>query len=342
MARVKNVEPAIALEVKNSEREIQFSFSKQLTISEKKTVEEKLHQLSGIYLVEILSNNEGMKVFCESSKVNAHHIIEELEKNGIEVQVTQCKNTANTKTNTMEVLINVEGMTCQSCVKTIEINISKVPGVEHIKVSLEKKQALIVYHTDVTNPQSLCDNIEDMGFDVSLTPCYSSDNDFDSIANRNSYQPIEKQCIIDIEGMTCGSCVKIIENHISEKNGIIKIIVSLENKNGIVKYDPNLWDPKSIAEAIDDMGFDAQESLGDNPVALDMTKTVVIKIGGMKNKYCLSTIQVKMSDIKSVKDIKISLDDEKAVIEYYHDTTDPQELCQIIKNLGYKASIAGK
>lgn len=340
MARVKNVDPAIALEVKDPEREIQFMIPKQLTVSERKTVEEKLHQLSGVHLVDISSANDIMTVFCQSSKVNAHHIIEELEKNGIEVQVSSNKNAENIKSKTKEVLIDVEGMTCQSCVKTIELNISKISGVDHIKVSLEKKQALIVYDENVTNPQELCDSIEDMGFDASLSRSYSSDIDFDKIAKRNSHGPTEKQCIIDIEGMTCGSCVKIIENHISEMSGIIKIIVSLENKNALVKYDPTLWEPKSIAEAIDDMGFEAQESLGDNPVAIDMTESVAINISGMKNKSCVSTIQIKMSEIKSVKDIKVSLDDEKAVIDYYHDTTNPQELCEIIKKLGYHASIA--
>ena len=33
-------------------------------------------------------------------------------------------------------VIEVEGMTCQSCVKNIETNIIDVPGVTHIKVSI--------------------------------------------------------------------------------------------------------------------------------------------------------------------------------------------------------------
>lgn len=339
MARVKSVEPAIALEVKNPEREIDFVFPKQLSLSKRKVAEEKLNQLSGVHLVDISPNNESMKVYGQSSKINANHILEELEKNDIEAQISDSKNQRSMTNDTKEVIINVEGMTCQSCVKTIELNVSTATGVEHIKVSLEKKQAFIVYDANMTDPKTLCDNIEDMGFDASLSLCYSSDNDFDTIAKRNNHTPADKQCIIDIEGMTCGSCVKIIENHISEQSGIIKIVVSLEKKNAIVKYDPNLWNPKSIAEAIDDMGFDADESRGDNLVALDMTKSVTISIAGMKNKSSANSIAVKMSAMKCIKDIKVSMDEESAVIEYYHDTTDPNELCQIIRNFGYKASV---
>uniref|UniRef100_Q04656-6 Isoform 6 of Copper-transporting ATPase 1 n=1 Tax=Homo sapiens TaxID=9606 RepID=Q04656-6 len=43
------------------------------------------------------------------------------------------------------VTISVEGMTCNSCVWTIEQQIGKVNGVHHIKVSLEEKNATIIY-----------------------------------------------------------------------------------------------------------------------------------------------------------------------------------------------------
>ncbi|HNZ40246.1 MAG TPA: cation transporter [Candidatus Latescibacteria bacterium] len=39
--------------------------------------------------------------------------------------------------------MNIEGMTCQHCVKAVTSVLSKVAGVERATVSLEKKQATL-------------------------------------------------------------------------------------------------------------------------------------------------------------------------------------------------------
>jgi Cu+-exporting ATPase len=41
-----------------------------------------------------------------------------------------------------------------------------------------------------------------------------------------------KELIVDIEGMTCQSCVKNIEGTVSLNSGVIKINVSLKDKQG--------------------------------------------------------------------------------------------------------------
>lgn len=64
--------------------------------------------------------------------------------------------------------ICVQGMTCHSCVKSIEDNISKNPGVKSIKVSLAEQNASIVYYPNRVNPSSLKDAINELGFAASL------------------------------------------------------------------------------------------------------------------------------------------------------------------------------
>jgi Cu+-exporting ATPase len=53
--------------------------------------------------------------------------------------------------------------------------------------------------------------------------------------------------VISIVGMTCNSCVRNIENNIKDKPGIKSIKVSLENENGIVKYNKLITTPEKIA-----------------------------------------------------------------------------------------------
>lgn len=63
---------------------------------------------------------------------------------------------------------------------------------------------------------------------------------------------------VKIDGMTCHSCVKNIEETIGEKDGIKFIKVNLEKSDGIIEFDENLWTPDAVATAIDDMGYDCK------------------------------------------------------------------------------------
>lgn len=94
------------------------------------------------------------------------------------------------------VKISVLGMTCQSCVKNIEENLSKKPGIYSIKVSLQEKVASVHYDTTQLKTVQICDYIEDMGFEA--TPPQS-----EYLTNR--------ECKVHIDGMTCKSCVQSIE-----------------------------------------------------------------------------------------------------------------------------------
>ncbi|KHN71086.1 Copper-transporting ATPase 1 [Toxocara canis] len=66
-----------------------------------------------------------------------------------------------------------------------------------------------------------------------------------------------REAIINIQGMTCHSCVNNIQDTIGSKDGVKSIVVSLNDCKGRVIFDSSKWDGQMIAEAIDDMGFDA-------------------------------------------------------------------------------------
>lgn len=66
-------------------------------------------------------------------------------------------------------------------------------------------------------------------------------------------------CRIGIKGMTCGACVATIENYIPNAvDGVISISVGLLAERAEVIYDKCTTEPKQIAAAIEDVGFQAQ------------------------------------------------------------------------------------
>lgn len=100
--------------------------------------------------------------------------------------------------NDATVRITITGMTCQSCVRSIEETISRGEGIHSIKVNLAEKCGLVQYDPSVITPKSICESIEDMGFEASL-PETLDDN------------LVLSTCAVHIDGMTCNSCVQSIE-----------------------------------------------------------------------------------------------------------------------------------
>lgn len=64
---------------------------------------------------------------------------------------------------------------------------------------------------------------------------------------------MEKQ--INIEGMSCGHCVKHVEETLGEIKGVSSIKVSLEGKNAVIELSDDVNDSQ-IKEAIEEAGYE--------------------------------------------------------------------------------------
>ncbi len=231
---------------------------------------------------------------------------------------------------------------------------STKPGVIFIKVSLELKEARIQFNPQITNPEVLREQIDDMGFEASLPPM-SITNGFDDIARRpnGTYAngtSNHSNVIINVEGMTCQSCVKNIEGVVSEKPGVLSIEVSLTNKNATIKYDPSLTNPEKLRDHIDDMGFEAtlQEKRNNSLSEFDPLKPkkekaeadTVISVEGMTCMSCVKNIEGTMSDFPGVVNISVSLSEKRATVKYDPSKTTAELIAERIDDMGFEASVA--
>jgi mercuric ion binding protein len=66
------------------------------------------------------------------------------------------------------VSLNVPTMDCATCPITIKTALSKVPGVSRVKVSYEKREAVIVYDDDKASVADLKKATEDVGYPALL------------------------------------------------------------------------------------------------------------------------------------------------------------------------------
>ena len=63
-----------------------------------------------------------------------------------------------------ESTLRVRGMTCSSCVASVESVVSKVPGVESVRVNLALEKASITWSTDKIDLDEVVNAVEKKGF----------------------------------------------------------------------------------------------------------------------------------------------------------------------------------
>ena len=149
--------------------------------------------------------------------------------------------------------MQVDGMVCINCSQIIESNLKKMKGVKHISVSIEEKLAQISYDPDIISVHEICSAIEDLGFEATLP---SSDPSMDlmlagpppSSCNQNS-------CVMTIDGMTCSSCVALIESKLCGMEAVMSVEVLLQEKEGRITYNAAATSPKDLLCVIEDLGY---------------------------------------------------------------------------------------
>uniref|UniRef100_A0A8C7PYR4 Copper-transporting ATPase 2 n=1 Tax=Oncorhynchus mykiss TaxID=8022 RepID=A0A8C7PYR4_ONCMY len=199
-------------------------------------IESHITSLKGVVSVNFSVASGLAQVDYNASSISTRELSLEIQAMGYGVvdvageEVTKIGETEATESLTR---IRVKGMTCQSCVRSIEGRIGTLPGVLHIKVSLSDQEAVVQFQPHIVTSEEVKEQIENMGFGETPTS------------------------VIGIVGMTCNSCVQSIEGKISEMTGVCSIAVSLKEEQGTVTFDPSLTQPEELRAAIEDMGFDA-------------------------------------------------------------------------------------
>ncbi len=129
----------------------------------------------------------------------------------------------------------VSGMTCASCAGRVERALLKVPGVAAANVNLANEQVRV--EGDDLGVATLIEAVEKAGYGVPL-------------------QSIE----LNIEGMTCASCVARVERALLKVPGVRSAAVNLASERAHVEVI-GTPDPAVLIQAVEAAGYKA--SAGD-------------------------------------------------------------------------------
>ncbi|KAJ1675904.1 hypothetical protein EV182_000350 [Spiromyces aspiralis] len=172
----------------------------------------------------------------------------------------------------------------------------------------------------------------------------------DSSATAQELGPRQDEALhaatLSVAGMTCGSCVRTIENTIKDKPGVHKIAVSLITADASLEYDPALATAEDIAAAISDMGYDSQvltdRELGPRGDAGDNRSRPaesVFLVQGMTCGSCVNNVETNLGSRPGVQRVHVSLMTGEVTVTYDPSHIGSRELCAAIKNLGYSAQL---
>ena len=86
-----------------------------------------------------------------------------------------------------------------------------------------------------------------------------------------------QEVTLSIGGMTCASCVGIIESVLKSTDGIEEVVVNLATERGRVIYDSEKIGVRAIITAVEDVGFTATlptaaARTGPSPAELELAK----------------------------------------------------------------------
>lgn len=200
------------------------------------SIESVMSKHDGVVNIKVSLEDEQAVIEYNNENTSVKELCLAIEDMGFDATEKELDN------NFTSVTIHIEGMTCTSCVNSIESMIGERAGVKNISVSLSDKTAAIEYDNTQETEDSLVEAICDMGFDA-------VDSAVESVT-------------VNIEGMTCQSCVNTITEMMMKQDGVKSINVSLENKNAEIRFNRKNTNVKILCEQIEDMGFEA--SFGKN------------------------------------------------------------------------------
>ncbi|MGD6943167.1 copper chaperone CopZ [Cytobacillus gottheilii] len=67
-----------------------------------------------------------------------------------------------------------------------------------------------------------------------------------------------KNVTLNVQGMSCGHCVKAVEGSVGELTGVEQVTVKLDDAQVEVVYNDSQVSLEKIKETIDDQGYDVE------------------------------------------------------------------------------------
>src|SRR5699024_4206979 len=135
---------------------------------------------------------------------------------------------------------NIEGMTCASCVQTVEKATNKLPGVQESNVNLATEKLNISFDENAVSAQ-----------------------DIQNAVNKAGYKALTdvEQKSFAITCMTCASCVQTVEKATRKMDRVIECNVNITCGTLPIQYGPTVVSVSDNPQAVSSVVYEEHEDL---------------------------------------------------------------------------------
>ncbi|WP_321797852.1 heavy metal translocating P-type ATPase [Burkholderia sp. BCC1988] len=252
--------------------------------------------------------------------------------------------------------LTVDGMHCGGCTGRVQRALAAVPGVVEAAVDLDAHAATVTAHDAVT-PAQLVDAIGAAGYRATVREATGAAAAAAPAghATRVAAPPVTATALpttatatattieLDIDGMTCASCVSRVEKALAKVPGVTRATVNLATERATVDAAADV-SASQLADAVRQAGYGATP-LAPDTAALPASSvppasaSLELAIDGMTCASCVSRVEKALEKVPGVTHASVNLATERASV---HGTSalDAATLIEAVTTAGYRASLA--
>lgn len=141
---------------------------------------------------------------------------------------------ATTRQDQHHLQLDIQGMTCASCVRHVEKALRSVSGVDDAVVNLATEKAEVTSHEWV-KVDDLVQAVEKAGYEVGV-----------------------ETVDLDIDGMTCASCVNRVEKALRSVSGVKSAVVNMATNRAHVEMLSGIATIQGLQQAVAKAGYEAK------------------------------------------------------------------------------------
>lgn len=134
----------------------------------------------------------------------------------------------------------------------------------------------------------------------------------------------------EVDGIVCAGCLKSIEAALLNVPGVKKAKVDLEERRVKVVAESGKLNAQDLIQAI-------EQASGDKFKVVEVTERLSVE--EMTCTDCVKKVKATLSKIDGVKDVKVSLKDNEAIVTHDPRKVSTSQLLEAINKIGYRASL---
>lgn len=241
--------------------------------------------------------------------------------------------------------LTIDGMHCGGCTGRVERALAAVPGVVEAAVDLDA-QAATVTAQDTVEPAQLVDAVGTAGYRATVREAA-----FEAVAAAQAHHAPRVEALhaapaappapaatieLEIDGMTCASCVSRVEKALAKVPGVTRASVNLATERATIDAAPDV-SASRLAEAVQQAGYGATAVAATPPLAA--SRDLEFDIGGMTCASCAGRVEKALAAVPGVARASVNLATERASV-HGAGALDAAALIAAVTTAGYRASLA--